>query len=88
MKPETFVDKIKTADVNHLLEWSDLDNYIETDEWYQFTISTKSNYDLNDIGEFIDPQMQELSEKLYELGDDRESLLEWKHILYNFWIYK
>lgn len=92
MKPEELIAQIKELDVNHLLEWSDLDSYCETDDYYQITVSSKDAQDFRDSEdqiEFINSQFEELHQKLWNEtnADDMESLWDMT-CTFNFWINK
>lgn len=92
MKPEELITQIKELDSNHLLEWDDLDDYVETDDYYQISVSTKDEQDFKDGDdevEFVNPQMEELSKKLWNetKANDMESLWDQK-VHFNFWINK
>lgn len=92
MTPEKLIAQIKELDSNNLLEWNDLDHYCETDDYYQISVSTKDIQDFkegDDEAEFVNPQIEELSKKLWNEteADDMESLWDQK-LTFNFWINK
>lgn len=92
MKPEELIAQIKELDVNHLLEWNDLDNYCENADYYQISVSTKDEQDFvegTDQIEFINPKFEELQQKLWNKtkADDMESHWDMK-VHFVFWINK
>lgn len=92
MKPEELIAQIKELDVNHLLEWTDLDSYCETDDYYQISVSTKDKQEFIE-GErniiFLNPQFVELENKLWNetKASDMESHWDGK-VHFVFWIDK